>query len=96
MNINMTESELNAIFETVVFAKSEQEQPSPRMVAAVNELFRLRAPVEGQSPETAVRHREMAVQRISSGLINDLSKSELGKAENALMSIAETLTKSGD
>lgn len=87
----MTDAESNAAFETVVFAKSNQKQPSSRMVAAVNAFFRAIDPNEGQKAvESAVGWREIAAQRLLIGLIKDLSKDELTKAENALKSIAGT------
>lgn len=87
----MTEIENNAAFETVVFAKSSQEQPSPQMVVAVNAFFRAIDPREAlKSLESAVDCRRIAAQRLLVGLIKDLTKEELTRAENALNSIAGT------
>lgn len=77
--------------EVIAFSKSEQEKPSPRMVAAVNALFRDVYPNEGQkSAENAVAWRKIEVQRLVIDLIRDLSSSELEKAEKALKTIAGT------
>ena len=87
----MTEAESNAAFETVVFAKSNQKQPSSRMVAAINAFFHAIDPNEGQKAvESAVGWREIAAQRLLIGLIRDLSSDDLAKAENALKTIAGT------
>lgn len=77
--------------EIMAFAKSEQDKPSPRMVAAVNALFRDIFPNEGQkSVENAVAWRTIEAQRLVIDLIRDLSYKELTKAEKALKSIAGT------
>ena len=77
--------------EVIAFSKSEQEKPSPRMVAAVNALFRDVYPNEGQkSAENAVAWRKIEAQRLVIDLIRDLSSSELEKAEKALKTIAGT------
>jgi len=77
--------------EVVSFAMSDQQQPSLKMVAAVNALFRDIFPNEGQkSVENAVAWRTIEVQRLVIDLIRDLSYNELTKAEKALKSIAGT------
>ena len=77
--------------EIRAFAKSRQEKPSVKMVAAVNAHFRSIYPNEGQkSAENAVAWRTIEAQRMVIDLIQDLSSTELGKAEKALKTIAAT------
>lgn len=77
--------------EIVAFAKSQQEKPSVKMVAAVNAHFRSIFPNEGQkSAENAVAWRTIETQRLVINLIRELTSAELEKAEKALKSIAGT------
>lgn len=81
----------NAREETKAFAKSSQEQPSPKMVTAVNAFFRDIDPNEGRkSVESAVAWRKIAAQRLVIDIIRDLSTAELEKAERVLKTIAGT------
>lgn len=81
----------NALEAVKAFAKSDQELPLPKMVAAVNAFFRDVDPNEGQkSVESVVGWREIAAQRLAIDLVRYLSSVELEKAEIALKSIACT------
>lgn len=85
----MTDYMKEAHDEVVAFAKSSQEQPPQKMVTAVNAFFRVIYPNEEKKVvENAVGWRTIAAQRLTIGLIRDLSTEELAKAEKALLSIA--------
>ena len=77
--------------EIIKFTKSELEQPSSRMVAAINDFFRSIGKGESQMEvESAVEWRKIAAQRLLIELIKDFANDELQKAEKVLNSIAGT------
>lgn len=89
--MNSSQCQQNALDAVKAFAKSDQEQPSPKMVATVNAFFRAIDSNEGlKATENVVAWRTIAAQRLVIDLIRDLSTTELEKAEKALKSIAGT------